>query len=296
VAFDALKICTILHDEYFDRLWVVQEFILAKTARILVKDARLPGIQHDWQNQTDPNTSSTLHPFMAAHKSLGAAQLLATKQNTRYHSNPMRYEPLEDLLIRYRDQECVDPRDRVYGLLGLADPRFDIAVDYGKLPQQVFMDAILVIVIDEAGPLPNQPLRWTREGDSQQTCAFAEQMECTGPQLQSLRVLMKVLWSPMRRLAYKGRQCPFTATGFEPADALFGSQDRWWLDYYGVRYYVECEDKVPQGGILRLLEEDLERIRVEDEDDGNWKAEDEDEEMVSHQARLYYLLGFLKTL
>jgi hypothetical protein len=58
---------------------------------------------------------------------------------------------------------------------------------------------------------------------------------------------------------------------------------------------VECSEVASQAEILQLLEEDLERIRLEDEDDGNWETE-EDEETVGHQARLYYLLDFLKTL
>jgi hypothetical protein len=105
VRFDPLALSTILHDEYFDRLWVVQEFILAKKTCILVKDAWLPGLEHDWQNKIkkDLKATRTLHLLMGAYKSLGAAQMLDTKQYTHYHADPIRYEPLEDLLIRYRD-------------------------------------------------------------------------------------------------------------------------------------------------------------------------------------------------
>jgi hypothetical protein len=221
---------------------------------------------------------------MGAYKSLGAAQMLDTKQYTHYHADPIRYEPLEDLLVWYRDQECNDLRDRVYGLMGLADPQFKIAVDYGKLPHQAFMDAVLAIILNEAGPLPNQPLRWTRAGDSQSICELAERMGCTAPQVRSLRVLMKFLWKLIRRHVYKGRHCPFTAMGFEQADAITGTSDRWWLDFYGLRYYVECSESASQAEILQSLEKDYETIRLEDDDDENWETEDEDDATVSHQA------------
>lgn len=200
---DPLALSTILQDEYFDRLWGVWEFILAKKACILVKDAWLRGLEHDWQNKikTDLRATRNLHPLMGAYKSLGAAQMLDTRQYTHYHTDPIRYEPLEDFLMRYRDQECNDPRHQVYGVLGLADPKFKIAVDYRKFPQQVFTDAVLAIILDEAGPLPNQPLRWTRSGDLQPICELAERMGCTAPHFRSLRVLMNVLWKPIRRYA-----------------------------------------------------------------------------------------------
>jgi hypothetical protein len=72
--------------------------------------------------------------------------------------------------------------------------------------------------------------------------------------------------------------------GFEQADAITGTSDRWWLDFYGLRYYVECSESASQAEILQSLEKDYETIRLEDDDDENWETEDEDDATVSHQA------------
>lgn len=57
--------------------------------------------------------------------------------------------------------------------------------------------------------------------------------------------------------------------GFEPANAIIGISERWWLDIYGLRYYVECSELASQAEVLQMLERDYRRIRLEDDDDEN---------------------------
>ena len=40
------------------------------------------------------------------------------------------------------DAHCEDPRDRVYGLMGIVKTSQQLAVDYSKTPLQVYLDAI----------------------------------------------------------------------------------------------------------------------------------------------------------
>ena len=50
------------------------------------------------------------------------------------------------VIHRFAGYDCEDPRDKIYGLLGLVDDASDLSIDYARLPQQVFMDAVLVML------------------------------------------------------------------------------------------------------------------------------------------------------
>ena len=48
---------------------------------------------------------------------------------------------LLDVLARFREAEASDPRDKIYGLLGLTSEDHGIVPDYSKSVQEVFIDA-----------------------------------------------------------------------------------------------------------------------------------------------------------
>jgi len=50
------------------------------------------------------------------------------------------------VIHRFAGYDCEDPRDKLYGLLGLVNDASDLSIDYARLPQQVFMDAVLVML------------------------------------------------------------------------------------------------------------------------------------------------------
>lgn len=53
---------------------------------------------------------------------------------------------LLDVLARFQSNYATDPRDRIYGLLGLVTDQHGIVVDYKKSPAQVFKDATLSLI------------------------------------------------------------------------------------------------------------------------------------------------------
>lgn len=55
---------------------------------------------------------------------------------------------LLDVLARFQSNRATDPRDRIYGLLGLATDQHSIVVDYKKSPAQVFQGATLSLIED----------------------------------------------------------------------------------------------------------------------------------------------------
>jgi hypothetical protein len=117
-------------------------------------------------------------------------------------------------------------------------------VDYGKLPQQVLMDAILMIFLTH----PSLHTRTTREivweGTSKPVPDWvpklASYMDCTRPQRASLEIMLGALWHEERLMCFNGYGCPITDMGFEPAETNQQSIDRRWFEFQGERYNVEC--------------------------------------------------------
>lgn len=62
-----------------------------------------------------------------------------------------KFEDLEVLILRFIDQECHDPKDKIYGLLSLANypGPWEIEADYTKTNRQVY-DQVMEVVCDSA--------------------------------------------------------------------------------------------------------------------------------------------------
>lgn len=214
-----------LQNEYFGGLWVVQEFLLARHVRLLIKD--------EWV--LDNENISALpnpHTFTGIDDiSLALWFMLSDRSRNQYPQD------LERVIQSYSKNACVDPRDKVYGLLGLVDPdEYRIHVDYSKLPQEVLMDAVLAIFVNDH--------RSARRGDLigmvLPKSSLAVSMGCSLSQSSSLYVLMETLCSEVRLLCFIDHDFPISAMGFDQADGTQGSVDRWWFDFQGQRYFAEC--------------------------------------------------------
>ncbi|KAH7407098.1 heterokaryon incompatibility protein-domain-containing protein [Phaeosphaeria sp. MPI-PUGE-AT-0046c] len=141
----------LLYNEYFQRLWVAQEFVLARRVRILVKDV--------W-----------LYDEVKADAELDLAQLRSESPASAYRMfqrrlqctlRDVRLDTLEQTLGHFSTGDCEDPRDRVYGLLGLVGfQRSKIRIDYAKPPQQVYMDAFLAIISQSTTPVEPDYEKW----------------------------------------------------------------------------------------------------------------------------------------
>jgi hypothetical protein len=116
--------------EWFNRTWCVQEAVLATTAVVHVGRVCFPwetlGVTASWLNQQEILTEFALPPVMA---------------NVPYYNcfcmfdGIVEDDQLVDILHRFRAFASTDPRDKVYGLLGLVkNGEGDVAVDvdYGE--------------------------------------------------------------------------------------------------------------------------------------------------------------------
>jgi hypothetical protein len=119
----------LLQNSYFTRMWIVQEILLAENIEVLGGTTWI-----DWRNFASvPLTVSAGIP-------LATCSLLDRAQSYLRGSTG-----LGALLIDFGMNQCTDPRDRVYGLLGLVRKEQRPEIDYSKTLWEVFLDTILIL-------------------------------------------------------------------------------------------------------------------------------------------------------
>lgn len=129
--YDDWLICEIVSNEYWTRLWIVQEVILARSV-FIIAGLKLIDIQHlkrivfpTWPH-LEAQLERRVEPFNAIlyHSSLGSS-----------------CKDLPSVLRRFDKQVCTERRDRIYGLLGLVDIRYlRCRVSYGRVLSTQFYD------------------------------------------------------------------------------------------------------------------------------------------------------------
>ncbi|CZR66331.1 uncharacterized protein PAC_16232 [Phialocephala subalpina] len=109
---------------YWSRVWVIQEFLLGRNVELYCSDNRInwldfqsilsreAGIEQFYDPNGDVPQGDRTSPL--------AALPLAMGRHVNKH--PEILQPLCDLLIDHHRSKCKDPRDRVFGLLGLIPP------------------------------------------------------------------------------------------------------------------------------------------------------------------------------
>ena len=129
--FDAIR-----RNSYFTRLWIVQEIILAQSVRILVQG----GIRVPWNNLFWLRTLL----MDAGVRGYGVLPFVLFERPGA--SSGPRQSHLVDCVFRYRTSECTDPRDKVYGLLGIVQTEASkrIVVDYSKTVPELLLDVLVV--------------------------------------------------------------------------------------------------------------------------------------------------------
>jgi hypothetical protein len=122
----------LLDNPYFHRLWIVQEVLLAPRVRVLCGKTWLEfGVMLHSAAENDywvtPHVRSVA-PFLIWDSLMG--------RDSR---------TLGQCLERYSGNLSQDPRDKVYGLLGLVKENERPEVDYNKTVAEVYIDALRII-------------------------------------------------------------------------------------------------------------------------------------------------------
>jgi len=125
----------------FSRVWCIQEIKLAQDAQVVWDELYLPwtdvGLTASWVfNRKFSDNSASRDSF---------AEIYVGDVKNIYNSNPGSW-PLLRTLSNFRNFQSTDPRDKVYGLIGLVGFEADggsMMPDYEKSAAQVFIDTAL---------------------------------------------------------------------------------------------------------------------------------------------------------
>lgn len=111
----------IAKDPYWSRLWILQEIANARQVQVLLSR---PVAWPTFFDSLSPQDQETLAQF---------SQLREGKMDNR---------ELRHLLKRFPDSMCKDPRDKIYGLIGLSSDSQGFPIDYAKSASDVWADTM----------------------------------------------------------------------------------------------------------------------------------------------------------
>ena len=121
----------ILQHPYFSRVWIVQEIALGPKITFVCGEVEVSwGCMEEASLRLQGNAVDRI-----------PLQALAVTLDTR---SP-RYRTLQACFFQYSQNHCRDPRDRVYGLLGLTPERWRLRVDYTKTVLEVYLDTVVAL-------------------------------------------------------------------------------------------------------------------------------------------------------
>lgn len=153
-AFDCETWLSISHffaRPWFERVWCAQEIILGQQGTILIDTCQVPWkyvgtaaavLMAQTSQPTDYHTGR--RPRDKADRCVFAAQLYLHQGRDTVLGN----------LETFCNRKATDPRDIVYGLLGLQDDRSAgriLEPDYNKITAEVYVDVVMVAVNDDNG-------------------------------------------------------------------------------------------------------------------------------------------------
>lgn len=115
-------------DKYWDRVWIIQEIGKAQAIMVCFGRCSVMG----WEEFIK------IIAYRAPKERFGGPYRLYEQRKQKYKGG----HTLRNLLENHRDASCKDPRDKVYGLVGLAADARGFPMDYGKREIDVWTDTM----------------------------------------------------------------------------------------------------------------------------------------------------------
>lgn len=140
-----LKMC---YHDYWTRTWIIQEFLFASTLEVVTG-----AVSIDWKCFEDLVETLRSHKIPVQNQVVMAILESRTARLTS-RRRVSGLSNLYNLLREYSDSRCTEPRDKIYGILGLAadcaeDPDtgrvLGVYPDYEKHIVEVYLDAVRCI-------------------------------------------------------------------------------------------------------------------------------------------------------
>jgi hypothetical protein len=134
---NAVNTKAILENRYFTRLWIVQEVLLPKRARIMCGNTWI-----EWD-------SLMRAALWAGFLELPTLRPMANLLTYRFaHAEPIQpgyAHLLSNMLSQFSSMDCENPREKLYGMLGLVAEDQRPVVNYDNTVEEVYLDAIRML-------------------------------------------------------------------------------------------------------------------------------------------------------
>ena len=239
IAFNALKknsllrrfehAKSILRNSYFGRTWVVQEMLLPAGANVLCGDVWVH-YKHLIDAIHDRPRGSSLGPEAASvdfHFQIVGMYRAFRRYGTEAFD-------LYSCTVNFTMHQCEDPRDKIYGLLGLVQDN-RLVVDYTKGVEDLFVDVALIIIESGYGVENDKRSYWDaydKRPWTEQPLTVRKDVRSliSSMGLQSSRLAITAFLEDMSRALWtEGR--PITSAGFD------SQLERWWFMCDDTKYY-----------------------------------------------------------
>jgi hypothetical protein len=146
----------IYHDEYWNRLWIIQEIGKATQLQVCyvlgLTITESSGHSLEWnQLIQDVESHYTRHASGDGGQGMTDGPIRLDRQLRGKYTGSHN---LLSLIITHRDARCRDPRDKIFGLVGLAtDSTRDFPIDYQKSLFEVWKDTLThLLLANQIGP------------------------------------------------------------------------------------------------------------------------------------------------
>lgn len=147
---------------YWTRLWIIQEFVLARNLWLFC-GAQVTNWKHF-------QYAVTLHADHLRSMRVKHAPNAAS-MHSLLRSRPLKQmDSLSDLVTKFKSSQCQDSRDRIFGLLSLADEAeaSSVTVDYKKPLLQLLLDTCTLWSPELANDLAEGKAQWRGISDKSQ--------------------------------------------------------------------------------------------------------------------------------
>lgn len=126
--------------EYWWRIWAVQEVVVAKNATIYCGEESIPWSVLDTIGDTltlvkDDLARLMYHDPDSVHKLLSSGP----RSMKLLHLSAVSKVPLLQLLRSHMSKYSSDPRDKIYGIVGISAARDDLKIDYSWSVHKVYL-------------------------------------------------------------------------------------------------------------------------------------------------------------
>lgn len=237
----------LLTNGYFNRLWIVQEVLLPRQVHIMCGDA--------WVSWDVLRKLIWNHPkwFLTTSRSINHTAVAWLFGSTGGEaSRPSLVDEdrvsLSRCMTLFGQMQCADPRDKVYGILGLISEEDRPPIDYQKSVMEVILDVIMALCRVHRRSAIIKPVHGNSAHRICVLLRIAGSLELNRNHDLAFHMFVEEVCEIEER-ALLGRQAspitlPITALGSEPeesngcstrVDALFP-----WLKVAPYTYWYEC--------------------------------------------------------